>query len=110
MGTVGIFFDPPYAIENRNKKIYHNDSILVSHEVRKWCIERGANPSYRIVIAGYDEHEELKNFGWYKINWKAQGGYANKGHGQGKENRKRETLWLSPHCLRMELFQHENKK
>ena len=77
IGTVGIFFDPPYAIENRNKKIYHNDSILVAHEVRKWCIERGANPSYRIVIAGYDEHEELKNFGWYKINWKTQGGYAN---------------------------------
>ena len=110
LGIVGIFFDPPYAIEDRTKDIYSNDSVSVAHEVRKWCIERGANPSYRIVLTGYDEHEELKNFGWYKINWKTGGGYGNSGDGQGKENSKRETIWFSPHCLKMELFQHENKK
>ena len=100
MGTVGIFFDPPYGVQDRSM-VYDHDSTTVADAVRAWCIELGRRPTYRIVLAGYDEHEELAKHGWRKEVWRANGGYANQGKGkaQGKTNRLRETLWFSPHCL-----------
>jgi len=77
MGTVGIFFDPPYGVENRNTKIYHHDSTTIAKDVLEWCIEQGNKESYRIVLAGYNEYEELANHGWRKFSWKATGGYSN---------------------------------
>lgn len=101
--TVGMFFDPPYAVNDRNNGIYHKESLSVAHDVRSWCIERGDRENYRIVIAGYDEHEELADHGWSSQDWKAGGGYANtarnNGDSRGKQNRKREMLWFSPHCI-----------
>lgn len=94
IGDVGIFFDPPYAVDDRDTSVYHHDSTDVAHAVRAWCVERGDNPLYRIVLAGYDEHQELEQHGWSVVPWKAQGGYANKGN----VNRHRERLYLSPHC------------
>ena len=58
LGTVGIFLDPPYGILNRNTHLYHHDSTTVAKDVMAWCIERGRIPTYRIVLAGYDEYEE----------------------------------------------------
>ena len=100
MGNVGIFFDPPYGVSDRDTDLYHVDSVDVAHDVRRWAIERGEIKSYRIVIAGYDEHEELKNHGWKLHAWKARGGYGNAGNGKRKENRHREVLWFSPYCNR----------
>lgn len=97
----GIFFDPPYSDEKRKNNIYSVDSMTVAHEVREWAKKRGDNENYRIIIAGYDgEHDELLNYGWTVESWKANGGYGNQGNGQGKENAKRERLWLSPYCLK----------
>ena len=98
---VGIFFDPPYGTEagERDENIYQVDSVTVAHDVREWSIKRGSNPNYRIVIAGYGEHEELKAHGWTSIAWSAQGGYSKIGKGENN-NRHKETLWLSPHCLK----------
>ena len=104
IGLCGMFFDPPYGVTDRYTKIYHHDSTDIAKDVMEWCIDRGGKESYRIVLAGYDEYEELKNHGWTSFNWKTQGGYANLGNGRGKENRKRETLWFSPHCIRNEDF------
>lgn len=99
--TCGIFFDPPYSDEKRNKNIYACESMTVAHDVREWTKKRGDNKNYRIIIAGYDgEHDELLNYGWTVETWKANGGYGNQGNGQGKENAKRERLWLSPYCLK----------
>lgn len=98
MGTVGIFFDPPYGDVGRDKKLYHHDSVDIADEVRAWCLERGDRPTYRIVLAGYDEHEDLLSRGWRAERWKAQGGYSNIGKGKNG-NRHREVLYLSPHCL-----------
>lgn len=98
MGDVGIFFDPPYGVRDRDD-CYHVDDFSVAHDVRAWAIERGAKPSYRIVIAGYDEHEaELSAAGWTVHEWKSQGGYGNHANGQGAENRSRERLYFSPYC------------
>ena len=103
IGTVGIFFDPPYSVENRNQNLYHQESVTIANDVRKWCIERGNKSSYRIVLAGYDEHDELEKCEWTKHHWKTSGGYSKIGKKENM-NRFRETLWMSPHCIKTELF------
>ena len=100
IGTVGIFFDPPYGTEVRNKTLYHHESQTVSLEVEKWCLERGGRPSYRIVCAGHEgEYLSLIEAGWKVIRWKACGGYSNASRsGKENNNRKLERLFISPHC------------
>ena len=107
-GVAGVFLDPPYAdTANRSKSLYAADSLTVAHDVREWCLANGDNPSYRIVLAGYDgEHGDvLERAGWTVHEWyKAghlQGGYGNiaVGNGTGDHQQKRERLWASPHCL-----------
>jgi hypothetical protein len=104
-GTVGVFFDPPYSAEaDRDDALYAEESATVAHDVRAWCLERGDDPLYRIVLAGYaGEHEELAGHGWRMQAWKAPGGYASTARQKdtrGQVNRHREVLWFSPHCLK----------
>lgn len=95
---VGIFFDPPYA--SNRAGVYGVDSYDVAHRVREWAIPRGKKKTYRICIAGYEEHDELARHGWTSHRWSTDGGYGNRWNGKGKENRHRERLWFSPHCVR----------
>jgi DNA adenine methylase len=98
MGTVGVFFDPPYGVTDRDN-VYNTDDYTVARRVREWAIERGKKESYRIVIAGYDlEGEELLKEGWMEYKWETRGGYGNFANGDNS-NRKRERLWFSPHCI-----------
>lgn len=100
IGTVGMFFDPPYGVTDRDTDIYHHDSTDVAGEVREWCLARGEGKLYRIVLAGYyEEHESLLDHGWTVERWKANGGYGNRSDGQGKKNSNREALFFSPHCV-----------
>jgi hypothetical protein len=103
MGTVGIFFDPPYGIEDRDTGIYRQESLTVAGDVAKWCLERGKLKTYRIVLAGYvEEHEWLLGYGWRMETWTAGGGYgmtARQAGTQGQTNRFREALFFSPHCV-----------
>lgn len=102
MGTVGIFFDPPYGVEDRDTDVYHYDSSFVAHDIADWCLERGGHPDYRIVICGYEEHERLLKACWTKETWEANGGYANQRADQSENNSKREVIYYSPHCIRSE--------
>ncbi len=71
---------------------------------RTWCMERGSRPTYRIVLSGYyEEHESLLSAGWTVRRWKAHGGYSRNGS-QAAKNAEREALFISPHCLRDNLF------
>ena len=102
-GICGIFMDPPYGVEDRNKELYYYDSTEIAKDVLAWCKERGQIETYRIVIAGYEEYQELLNDGWTYYKWKSHGGYAltsrsSKQNNQGKINRNRETLYFSPYC------------
>lgn len=99
LGVTGVFLDPPYAdTAGRNAGLYAVDDLSVAHDVREWAIANGDNPLMRIVVAGYDGEHEFPD-SWRRVGWKAQGGYALQGNGNGRANRERETLWISPHCL-----------
>ena len=103
-GHAGIFLDPPYAdTANRTGNLYGVDDLDVSHLVKTWCAENGADPDRRIVLAGYDgEHDhQLEDLGWTEHEWFStgflQGGYSNGTEAGTQQGRER--LWASPHCL-----------
>lgn len=107
LGVTGIFADPPYAhaksdgTNARDTDLYDRDSPTVAADVRRYCLERGGNRMYRIVLCGLDdEHDELLAHGWTKETWKATGGYGNQRADGTNNNRHLERLWISPHCLR----------
>lgn len=94
---VGIFLDPPYSdLANRAPGIYAADSLSVAHDVRRWAIEHGDDPDLRIVLAGYEgEHEHEMPPSWRVANWTGTRGWGR----TTNNNRYRERLYLSPHCL-----------
>jgi hypothetical protein len=47
----------------------------------------------RIVLCGYEREHDMP--GWRTIEWQGARGYA----GADNDNRSKERLWLSPHCL-----------
>jgi hypothetical protein len=100
-GITGILLDPPYsAEEGRDMDLYSVDDGTVAHAVRAWCLTHGDHPSLRIVLCGYGEgHDALLEAGWRKQRWVAPPGMSNLGQERRNDNRYRETLWLSPHCL-----------
>lgn len=101
-GICGMFFDPPYGVADRCTSIYHHDSTDIAADVMAWVRERGYRPTYRIVLAGYEEYVPLLADGWTCQSWKTQGGYGNLGNGRGKSNALREKLYFSPHCIKEE--------
>lgn len=97
-GITGVFLDPPYSHDER-EKVYSVDDDISAH-VREWAIANGENPLLRIALCGYDtEHEMPTN--WSKLFWKTNGGYSSqsKYESRAKENKYRETIWFSPYCL-----------
>lgn len=101
-GTTGVFIDPPYGHDLRAAGLYANDDVDVTADVEAWCRKWGDNPQMRIVLCGYEGEYDLP--GWRVDSWKASGGYGRLGNGRGKENRHKERLWISPHCLTPGLF------
>lgn len=97
-GIVGMYFDPPYGITDRDQNIYHHDGIDIAKDVLAWCRERGKKKTYRIIISGYEEYHELLNEGWTIFKWSTQGGYANTSK-EKNTNRHREKIYFSPHCI-----------
>lgn len=99
IGLTGVFLDPPYNQELR-ERCYAEDHNI-SADVRAWALENGDNPKMRIALCGYEgEHEMPKS--WECASWKAHGGYSRTD--RGKANRTRERIWFSPHCLKPDLF------
>lgn len=100
--TVGLFFDPPYCDPDiKDRRLYNHYDPEITERVEKWCLGRWQRPDHRIVVSGYDtEYRQLVDSGWTTESWKAQGGYGQIGNGRGKANRHRETLFISPHCVK----------
>lgn len=97
-GITGVVLDPPYASKDR-ADVYKHDSNSVAAEVANWAIEHGKDKKLRIVVCGYEGDYDFPA-GWSCVAWKAAGGYGNRS-GRGNENRHRERLWFSPHCLKI---------
>ena len=98
-GLTGVFLDPPYAVDDRANCYGDNDTFDLAHEVRDWAIQNGDR--MRIALCGYDEHDASMPATWECYRWKAAGGYASQGS-RSAENRKRETIYFSPMCIRPE--------
>ena len=90
-GLTGIFLDPPYADGDVD---YSAGGRGVSAAVAEWCREHGDDKRLRIVLAGYDGEHTMPDT-WKVHQWRGNKGYAV----DENENRERERLWLSPHCL-----------
>lgn len=101
IGTCGVFLDPPYAHDLR-ERCYSEDHDI-SADVREWAIANGDNPDFRIALCGY-ENEHVMPDSWECVPWKAHGGYSRSE--RGIANRSRERIWFSPHCLQPGLFGH----
>jgi hypothetical protein len=99
---VGVFLDPPYLGDVRDKDLYRVEDHSISHAVRDWALAHGDDPRLRIVLAGYEaEHIGHMPASWRVVKWSAKGGYSNNATA-GNENRHNERLWFSPHCQRVE--------
>jgi site-specific DNA-adenine methylase len=100
--TVGVFLDPPYLGDVRTADLYAVDDHTISHAARQWCLDNGDDPRLRIVLAGYvDEHDHLMPESWRRVGWHAVASYQQSGSkaSANAENRHKEMLWMSPHCL-----------
>jgi DNA adenine methylase len=98
VGLCGVVLDPPYSHDMR-ERCYSEDHDI-SGAVREWAITNGDNPQFRIALCGYEGEHAMPD-SWECVEWKAHGGYARTE--RGKENRERERVWFSPHCLKANL-------
>ncbi|MEN6336691.1 MAG: hypothetical protein ABFE01_20750 [Phycisphaerales bacterium] len=97
----GIFLDPPYSQDAGLDTVYgdlHDRNL--SARVREWAIERSQSKDMRIALCGYEEEHEMPD-DWECVAWKAHGGYGSQSK-VGNNNRYRERIWFSPHCLKIE--------
>jgi hypothetical protein len=102
IGTTAVFLDPPYDTDAADcHDAYAAGVAGTSERARKWALDNGNNPSFRIALCGYmGEHDgDMLAAGWEPHQWKARGGYGNQGTGRGRANAKREVIWFSPYCL-----------
>ena len=68
----------------------------IAAEVWAWAVANGGNQLLRLAVCGYEDGREVPP-GWEAVPWK-----ANKGYQQteaGRQNRHREMIWYSPHCV-----------
>ena len=104
----GIFLDPPYDSNMRRSDLYGKSDVAngtsdgIHKEARDWALSLGGDPSYRIAYCSYEESEETSLFvtaGWTAYRWTASGGYSLQSDNAAKDNREKEIIWFSPHCL-----------
>lgn len=89
-----VLLDPPYSHEFRSPYLYGEEDPAISILVRNWALEHGDDPDLRIALCGYEGEHEMPPT-WQVFAWKAARGYAS----EDNENRTKERIWFSPHCL-----------
>ena len=101
-----MFLDPPYPDDSdRDETLYSYDDLTIAHAVREWALQWGGDERMRIALCGYTgEHDALMiDAGWTPYFWKASGGYGSQSSdGRGRANCRREVVWFSPHCVRLQ--------
>ncbi len=89
-----VFLDPPYSHEFRDPGLYSEDDGKVAELAREWALDHGDDPDLRIALCGYEGEHEMPA-SWRVVEWQAARGYAS----EDNDNRERERIWFSPHCL-----------
>lgn len=88
-----VFLDPPYHDKLRARGLYSEDHDVAA-KVAAWAIENGDDKDLRIALCGYENEHEMPET-WREVAWVGARGYA----GEDNDNRSKERIWLSPHCL-----------
>jgi len=91
----GVFLDPPYDTGSENYSVTEEG---IAAKVREWALDHGEDERLRIILCGYEGEHEMPD-SWHCHAYSATGAYAGRGT-KANENRHRERLWFSPHCLR----------
>jgi hypothetical protein len=102
-GMTAVFLDPPY-LSGDHAFNYAEGESNVAADVYKWCLENGDDPLLRIAFCSYEGNFDMPET-WETLEWATLGGYANQGDGQGRVNAKRERIYFSPACLKVERAQ-----
>ena len=56
----------------------------------------------RIALCGYEnEHVDHMPDDWEMLAWQAHGGFSNQNK-DGNDNKTKERIWFSPHCLKVQ--------
>jgi len=103
LGVTAVMLDPPYGEGEMDYAAGGNDGGNLTQDVRDWCVENQDNPLLRIALCGYEGEHKMPET-WRCVAWETKGGYANvaRKKTQAKDNRKRERIWFSPHCVPVE--------
>jgi DNA adenine methylase len=103
---VGVFLDPPYDEEIRNNSLYNTDgkgAEKLSASVRAWALAHGDDKRLRIVLCGYEGEHAMPD-SWTVKAWTAGASFQTArcagAKGGNQDNRRKERLWFSPHCLK----------
>jgi DNA adenine methylase len=99
-GLTAVLLDPPYNLDERDTRLYTNDTPGVAAAAAQWARDNGDDPLLRIALCGYEGEHDMPE-SWECIAWKTGGGYGNRvACGRGRDNADRERIWFSQHCLR----------
>lgn len=99
----GVVLDPPYSHSLRDTACYAEESDI-DHVVRAWALDNGHRSSLRIAYCTYIDEDETKfrEAGWDIYRWRTQGGMANYANGRGRDNKNKEVIYFSPHCIHIQ--------
>jgi DNA adenine methylase len=61
IGLTGVFLDPPYGHDLR-ERCYSEDHDI-SADVRAWALEHGDDPKMRIALCGYEGEHDMPDPG-----------------------------------------------
>ncbi len=89
MTPCGVLLDPPYAHDEREKRLYREDDASLSAAVREWAIENGSNPQLRIALCGWDTEHKMPD-DWTCVPWRST---------SSAKTHLKERIWFSPNCL-----------
>jgi site-specific DNA-adenine methylase len=92
----GILLDPPYAHDLRDDRVYATESNITG-EIMDFCKAWESDVNVRIALCGLEGEYDLP--GWDVCPWTSRGGYNNHNKSGKENNRTKETIWFSPHCL-----------
>jgi hypothetical protein len=67
--------------------------------VRAWAVFRGDERDMRIALCGYEGEHDMPS-SWECVRGRHRAATDRSGRTATNENRKRERIWFSPHCLK----------